>query len=103
MDKAIEAAAKAMDAAQDSFFETVGFETTPPSEFKRRLAKAAIRAYLSALKQDPEVVDRIGRAMLADELAARPRRDFDETWAQEDLIWLSNARAALSALEVPHE
>ena len=36
MDKAMEAAAKAMDAAQDSFFETVGFETTPPSEFKRR-------------------------------------------------------------------
>ena len=60
----------------------------------------AVLSVLSALKEDPEVVERIGKAMLADELAARPHRDFDETWAQEDLIWLSNARAALSAIEV---
>ena len=77
----------------DAYWESAREEIVATTE-------VAIRAYLSALKEDPEVVERVARAMLADELAARPRRDFDETWAQEDLIWLSNARAALSALEV---
>ena len=110
MDKAIEAAARAIAtdiARQDyvTYSPPENWDMTWPwidqsyVQFEP-IARAAIRAYLSALKEDPEVVERVGKAMLADELAARPHRDFDETWAQEDLIWLSNARAALSALEV---
>ena len=90
MDKAMEAAA-AMHVRMR--YDNI---VRGPKEY----AAEVIRAYLSALKEDPEVVERVGRAMLADELATRPHRDFDETWAQEDLIWLSNARAALSALEM---
>lgn len=45
------------------------------------------------------LVEVIARAMLADELAVRPTLTFDPAWKQESDIWLSNARAALSALE----
>ena len=93
--EAVEKAAAAMDAAQDSFFETVGFETTPPSEFKKRLAKAAIRAYLSALKEDPEVVERVARAVYLGQFPKHPetyRGDVPKHYQQ--LV-----RAALSALE----
>lgn len=45
------------------------------------------------------LVEVIARAMLADELAVRPTLTFDPAWKQESDIWLSNARAALLALE----
>lgn len=47
-----------------------------------------------------QIIEVMARAMLADELKAnKPLRDFDETWADERLIWISNATAALLALE----
>ncbi len=61
---AIEAAANAMDRAQDSFFETIGFETTPPSEFKKRLAQASILAYLSAIAEDDASVEACKEAIV---------------------------------------
>ena len=80
----------------DAYWESAREEIVATTE-------VAIRAYLSALKEDPEVVERVARAMFDDEIQANPKRDPEKTWKDEDLIWLSNARAALSALEVPHE
>lgn len=45
------------------------------------------------------LVELMARAMLADELAVRPTLTFDPAWKQESDIWLSNATAALAALE----
>lgn len=46
-----------------------------------------------------ELIEVMARAMLADELTQRPTFTFDPAWKQESDIWLSNACAALSALE----
>ena len=46
-----------------------------------------------------ELIEVMARAMLADELTVRPTLTFDPAWQQESDIWLSNAKAALSALE----
>ena len=46
-----------------------------------------------------ELIEVMARAMLADELTVRPTLTFDPTWQQESDIWLSNANAALSAIE----
>lgn len=65
----------------------------------KQAMEAAMLAFLDAAAGD-EGVEKVARAMLADELkASKPVRDFDETWADEQLIWISNARAALSALD----
>ena len=45
------------------------------------------------------IIEVMARAMLADELTVRPTFTFDPTWQQESDIWLSNANAALAALE----
>ena len=46
-----------------------------------------------------ELIEVMARAMLADELTVRPTLTFDPTWQQESDIWLSNANAALAAIE----
>jgi hypothetical protein len=46
-----------------------------------------------------ELIEVMARAMLADELTVRPTLTFDPAWQQESDIWLSNAKAALAALE----
>ena len=45
------------------------------------------------------LIEVMARAMLADELTVRPTLTFDPAWQQESDIWLSNAKAALAALE----
>ena len=92
MDKAIEAAARALMPHLRFYGDGDGYAVT--------IAGKTIKAFLSALKEDPEVVERVARAMFDDEIQANPKRDPEKTWKDEDLIWLSNARAALSALEV---
>lgn len=46
-----------------------------------------------------ELIEVMARAMLADELTVRPTLTFDPAWQQESDIWLSNAKAALAAIE----
>ena len=46
-----------------------------------------------------QLIEVMARAMLADEMSVKPRSDFSTVWADEMPIWLSNARAALAALE----
>lgn len=46
-----------------------------------------------------ELIEVMARAMLADELTVRPTLTFNPTWQQESDIWLSNANAALAAIE----
>lgn len=46
-----------------------------------------------------KLLEVMARAMLADELAVRPMLTFNPAWEQESDIWLSNAKAALTALE----
>ena len=67
-------------------------------ELATEQARAAIRAYLTALAEDDAAVERVARAMLADELTVRPTLAFDPAWQQECDIWLSNARAAIRAM-----
>ena len=88
---------KAIEAAREAIWD-VCLENRSATYVE--MARASIRAFLSALKEDPEVVERVARAMFDDEIQANPKRDPEKTWKDEDLIWLSNARAALSALEV---
>lgn len=45
------------------------------------------------------LIEVMARAMLADELTLRPTLTFHPAWEQESDIWLSNAKAALTALE----
>ena len=52
----------------------------------------------AALAEDDAAVERVARAMLADELTVRPTLAFDPAWQQECDIWLSNARAAIRAM-----
>lgn len=52
----------------------------------------------AALAEDEAAVERVARAMLADELNVRPTLTFAPTWEQESDIWLSNARAAIRAM-----
>ena len=110
MDKAIEAAARAILALRKSYDgeEETGFGIIhsgvnhaglPPEDSTARarevsadFAQAAIRAYLSALKEDPEVVERVKAAIVG----ALERVYHD---ASPDEI-TDAARAALSALEV---
>lgn len=47
------------------------------------------------------MIEKLARAMLADELALTPNRDFDAVWADEGPAWLANARACLEALREP--
>jgi hypothetical protein len=63
------------------------------------LARAAISAYLKALAEDEAVVERVARAMLADELNVYDRHEREKAWGHESEIWLSNARAAIAAIE----
>ena len=51
------------------------------------------------MSEREKLIEVMARAMLADELAVRPTLTFHPTWEQESDIWLSNARAALTALE----
>jgi hypothetical protein len=82
MDKAIEAAMMAYNT----------------SDFDMR---AAIRAYLSALKEDPDVVERVARAQVS---YLYPTDEgypgYDDLVPEAVEILSSCARAALSALEV---
>ena len=90
MDKAIEAAAKALwpTAHKDM------------SDFMLHALKDCLRAYLSALKEDPDVVERVARAIHS----KRQVHGFggEAAWQYEPVeiraIHLSTARAALSAL-----
>jgi hypothetical protein len=50
-----------------------------------------------------ELIEVMARAMLADELTVRPTLTFDPAWQQESDIWLSNAKAALAAIEAAIE
>lgn len=49
------------------------------------------------------MIEKLARAMLADEFALTPNRDFDAVWAEEGPAWLANARACLEALREPSE
>jgi hypothetical protein len=44
-----------------------------------------------------ELVERMARAMLADEIQGT-NRDFDQVWADEGPVWLKNAAAALEVV-----
>lgn len=46
-----------------------------------------------------ELIEVMAQAMLEDELSVDPHSDFATVWANESDIWLSNARAALAAIE----
>ena len=46
-----------------------------------------------------ELIEVMARAMLEDELSVDPHSDFATVWANESDIWLSNATAALAAIE----
>lgn len=50
-----------------------------------------------------EMIERCAKAMLRDELAAYPNRDFDTVWAEEGATWMSNARSSLAAMREPTE
>lgn len=47
------------------------------------------------------MVAKIARAMLADDLSGSIGRDFNEAWEEEGAAWISNARAALTAMLNP--
>ena len=90
MDKAIEAAAKALwpTAHRDM------------SDFMLHALKDCLRAYLSALKEDPEVVERVAKEV------ARAAIGCNTESADNGMVvsvWIHNpaevARAALSALK----
>jgi hypothetical protein len=44
-----------------------------------------------------ELVERMARAMLVDELQGT-NRDFDQVWADEGPVWLKNAASALEVV-----
>jgi hypothetical protein len=46
-----------------------------------------------------ELIEVMAQAMLEDELSVDPHSYFATVWANESDIWLSNAKAALAALE----
>ena len=106
MTKAIEAAAEAF--AKESWgavWWAERSEAERQAETKYKLEKfgpmirAAISAYLKALAEDEAVVERVARAMLADELNVYDRHEREKAWGHESEIWLSNARAAIAAIE----
>ena len=88
--KAIEAAARALSPHLRFYGDGQGHAVT--------IADKTIKAYLTALAEDDAAVERVARAMLADELTVRPTLAFDPAWQQECDIWLSNARAAIRAM-----
>ena len=100
MDKAIEAAARAILNHEDD----LGWYAVEPEPTSLSLARAAIRAFLSALKEDPEVLERVARAICEseevppDEVAYTSTEDGSTTPQWE--TYTVAARAALSALEV---
>ena len=47
-----------------------------------------------------EMVERVAKAMLRDELA-NGNRDFEVVWADESAVWLANARVAIGAMRQP--
>lgn len=49
------------------------------------------------------MIERIARAMLADEINNSPNRNFDTVWEDEKEIWLSNARSAVQAMRNPSD
>ena len=98
MDKAIEAAARAILNHEDE----LDWHEVEPEPTSLSLARAAIRAYLSALKEDPDVVERVARAIHENwevKKKGRPAK-FEERPTNTQEAFRSDARAALSALEI---
>lgn len=96
--KMIEAGTIAFWKAQQTALANCS-QVSCPSDHISEGVSAALSAALDAAMGDEGVVEKMARAMLADELKSKPRADFDAIWPEEDLIWLSNARAALAALK----
>lgn len=96
MDKAIEAAAA-------EAFKWIGLAAnvhwTDPhvdegrKNIWRSAMRKAIHAYLSALKEDPEVVERVAKA-----IGIATRAEFTPGNIGNWKVWMPEARAALSAL-----
>ena len=72
-----------------------------PERAALNLARAAIRAYLSALKEDPEVVERVARAQVSYLYpTGEGYPEYDDLPPAAVEILSACARAALSAIEV---
>lgn len=79
------------------------YDETPPDfaddDIKHGMIADAVLSVLRDLAEDEAVVERVARAMLADELNVYDRHEREKAWGHESEIWLSNARAAIAAIE----
>lgn len=98
MNKAIEAAAEAVDlTAYAVYFASHGGKEKTEIENPEETARAAISAYLQALASDDEAVEVVARAMCV-------ANGTDPDWPVTDenhprwTIWVDEARAAIAAL-----